>query len=68
MPDLESHWFAERLAYLGQGLLTGIIERQKASKTFPRLMSNPKAEGLHRPRGKAPFARECRQALPPRVK
>ena len=63
MPDLENHWFTERLAYLGRSLLTGAVWRRKARDTFPRLKSGPKAEGQRKPRGKAPFARECHKAL-----
>ena len=63
MPDLESHWFAERLAYQGRCLSTGAVWRRKARMCFPHLMSNPKAEGRRRPRGRVPFVRECHQAL-----
>ena len=45
MPDLESHWLAERLAYLGRSLTGDAVWRLKASRTFPRLKSDPKAEG-----------------------
>ena len=37
--------------------------RQKASRTFPRLQSDPKAEGRRRPMNEALFVRECRTAL-----
>ena len=37
--------------------------RRKASRTFPRLNSDPKAEGQRRPLGEALFVRECRKAL-----
>ena len=37
--------------------------RRKASWTFPRLKSDPKAEGRRRPLGEALFVRECRKAL-----
>ena len=63
MLDLESLWFAERLAYLGRWLSTGAVWIWKARKTFSHLMSNPKAESRRRPRGEAPFARECYQAF-----
>ena len=63
MPDLENHWFAERLAYLGRSLSKNIAWRRKASDTFPRLKSDPKAEGQRELRDKAPFDRECRKAL-----
>ena len=46
MPDMESHWLAERLAYLGRSLTGDAVWRRKASRTFPRLQSDPKAEGL----------------------
>ena len=45
MPDLESHWLAERLAYLGRVLTGDSVWRRKASRTFPRLDSDAKAEG-----------------------
>ena len=63
MPDLESHWHAERLTNLGISLTGDAVWRQKASRTFPRLQSNPKAKGLHKPMGEAQFVRECRTAL-----
>ena len=63
MPDLESHWLAERLAYLGHVLTGDSVWRRKASRTFPRLNSDPKAEGRRRPWGEALFDRECRKAL-----
>ena len=63
MPDLESHWLAERLAYLGRSLTGDSVWRRKASRTFPRLQSDPKAEGRRRPLGEALFVRECRKAL-----
>ena len=63
MPDLESHWLAERLAYLGRSLTGDSVWRRKASGTFPRLQSDPKAEGRRKPLGEALFVRECRKAL-----
>ena len=63
MPDLESHWLAERLAYLGRSLTGDAVWRGKASRTFPRLNSDPKAEGRRRPLGETLFVRECRKAL-----
>ena len=63
MPDLESHWLAERLAYLGRSLTGDAVLRLKTSWTFPRLKSDPKAEGRRRPLGEALFIRECRKAL-----
>ena len=63
MPDLESHWLAERLAYLGRSLTGDAVWRRKASRTFPRLKSDPKAKGRRKPLGEALFIRECRKAL-----
>ena len=63
MPDLESHCLAERLADLGQSLTGDAVWRRKASRTFPRLQSDPKAEGRRKPLGEALFVRECRKAL-----
>ena len=63
MPDLESHWLAERLAYLGRSLTGDAVWRQKASRTFPRLKSDPKAEGRRKSLGETLFVRECRKAL-----
>ena len=60
MPDLESHWLAERLAYLGRSLTGDSVWRRKASRTFPRLKSDPKAEGRRKPLGETLFVRECR--------
>ena len=63
MPDLESHWLAERLAYLGISLTGDAVWREKASRTFPRLKSDPKAEGRRKPLGEALFVCDCRTAL-----
>ena len=63
MPDLESHWLAERLAYLGRSLSGDAVWRRKVSQTFPRLQSDPKAEGRRMLRGETPFVCECRAAL-----
>ena len=63
MPDLESHWLAERLAYLGRSLMEDAVWRQKASWTFPHLKSDPKAEGQRKPLGEALFVHECQTAL-----
>ena len=63
MPDLESHWFAERLAYLGRSLTGDAVWRRKASRTFTRLRLDPKAEGLRKLIGETVFVRECRVAL-----
>ena len=60
MLDLETHWFAERLAYLGRFLS---VWRLKASDTFPRLKSNSKAEGQRKLRGEPAVVCECRKAF-----
>ena len=63
MPDLESHWVAERLAYLGRSLTGDAVWRRKVGRIFPRLKSDPKAESRRKPLGEALFVRECRTAL-----
>ena len=63
MPDLESHWLTERLAYLGRSLMTDRVWSLKVRKAFPRLRVNPKAEGRRRPKGEPPFGIKCRKAL-----
>ena len=63
MPDPESPWLAERLAYLGRSLSGDAVWRQKASRTFIHLKSDPKAEGRRKPLGKALFVCKCRTAL-----
>ena len=63
MPDLESHRLVERLAYLGRSLTGDAVWRRKASRTFPRIKSDPKAERRRKPLGEALFVRECRTAL-----
>ena len=50
MPDLESHRLAERLAYQGQSLTKKTVWGHNVRDVFPRLRSNPGAEGHHRPR------------------
>ena len=62
-PDLESHWLAERLAYFGRSLTGDAVWKQKTSRTFPRLKSDPKTEGRRKPLGEALFVREYRTAL-----
>ena len=62
MPYLESHWLSERLAYLSRSLTGDSVWRRKASRTFLRLKSDPKAEGRRWPLGEALFVRECRKA------
>ena len=59
MPDPESHWIVERLAYLDRFLSRGTVWGQKVRVVFPRLKSNPEAEGHRRPRDETPFASEC---------
>ena len=59
MPDLESHWLAEKLAYLGRILTGTAVWRLKASRTFPRLQSDPKAEGRRKPVGETLFVRDA---------
>ena len=63
MPDLESHWLAERLAYLGRSLSGDAVWRRKVNDTFPRLESDAKAEGRRKPISEALFVREFRTAL-----
>ena len=63
MPDLESHWLAERLAYLDQFFLEDAVWRLKESRTFLRLQSDPKAEDRRQLIDETPFVRECRKAL-----
>ena len=63
MPDLESHLLAERLAYLSRSLMEDAVWRRKASRTFPRLKSDPKVEGLRKPMDETAFVRECRAAF-----
>ena len=46
MPDLESHWLAERLVYLGRSLLRDMVWGQEMRVVFPRLKSNPEVEGI----------------------
>ena len=54
MPDLESHWLAERLAYLGR-VLGDSVWRPKVSRTFPRLKSDPKAKHRFSASAERPF-------------
>ena len=64
MPDLESHWLAERFAYLGRSLTGDVGWRRKSSRTFPSLQSDAKAEGRCRPMGEALFVRAALRNLP----
>ena len=63
MPDLESHWLAERLTNLGRSLTRDAVWRRKTSRTFPRLKSDSKAEGRRKPMGETPFVCESRAVL-----
>ena len=63
MPDLASHRLAERLAYLGRSLTTGVVWSLKVGVAFPDLRLCPKAEGRRRPRDEPSFVTECREAL-----
>ena len=56
MLDLENHWFAGRLAYFDRSLSTDVVWRRKARNTFPRLKSDPKAEGQRKSKGEELFA------------
>ena len=60
MPDLESNWLTEKLAYLGRSLLGDAVWRRKASRTFPHGKSDPKAEGRRKPMGETQFVNKCR--------
>ena len=57
IPDLESHWLTERLAYLGRSLTTDAVWGLMVRDGFSRLRSNPEAEGRRRPRDDALFTR-----------
>ena len=63
MPDLKSHWLAERLAYLGRSLTGDAVWRRKVSWTFPRLKSDPKTYVNLQPLGEALIVHECQTAL-----
>ena len=63
MPDLDSHWLAERLAYLGRSLTKDTVWGHKMRNVFLYLKSNPKAEARRRPGNDIPFVRKCRRAL-----
>ena len=51
MVDLESHWLAERLAFLGRFLMGDAVWKCEIEVALLKLASNPKAEGCHRPKG-----------------
>ena len=59
MPYLENHWFAERLASPGWSLSTDAVWRRKASDSFLRLKSDPKAEDRRKLRGEALFSEDA---------
>ena len=63
MPDLESHWLAERQAYLGWFLPRDTVWGQKVRDVFPCLESDPEAKGRHKPKGAATFTHKYRKAL-----
>ena len=63
VPDLESHWFAERLACLGRYLSRDMVWGQKVRVVFPRPKSNPEIEGRRRLRDEALFVCDCCMAL-----
>ena len=48
---------------MGRSLSEDAAWRRKARRTFPRLKSDPKAEGRRKPKGEAPFVRECRAGV-----
>ena len=52
-----------RLAYLGQSMSGDTVWRRKTSRTFPRLKSDPKAEGRRTLMGETPFVHECHTAF-----
>ena len=57
MPGLESYWLAEKFAYLGGSLTGDALWRRKVCRTFPRLKSERKADGLRKPMGETAFVR-----------
>ena len=63
MPGLESHRLTERLDYLGRSLTMDAVWSLKVRVAFPRLKSNPKAEGRRRLRDETPYVSECCRAL-----
>ena len=63
MPDLESHWLAERLAFPDQSLTKDTVWGPKLRKASPHLMSTPKGESHCKPRSEALFFAESRKAL-----
>ena len=63
MPGLDNHLFAERRAYLGKSLSKDALWRRKLRAVFPRLKSDPKAEGRRRLWGEALFVCKYCKAL-----
>ena len=63
MPDLEIHWLAKRLAFLGRFLSWDMVWGRKVKDVFPRLESDPEAKGRCKPKLDTPFPRECCKAL-----
>ena len=63
IPELEKHCFPKRMVYFGRSLSKDSVRRQKAKDTFPRLKTDPKAEGRRKLESEAPFVCECRTAL-----
>ena len=63
MQDLESHWLAERLAFLSRSLTTDAVWSLRVGVAFPNLGLCPSAESRRRPRDEPPFVIECRRAL-----
>ena len=63
MPDLESHWLAETLAYLGRLLSTDTVWGLKVRVIFPDLRLRLEAESCHRPRDEPSFIIDCHGAL-----
>ena len=60
MPDLESHWLADRLVYQDRSLSRETVWNQKMSVIFPRLMSYPEVEGRSRPKNETLIASAAR--------
>ena len=64
MPDLESHWLAERLTHLDRSLSSDTVWGQKVKDVFLYLESDHKAEVRRKPKGAAPFTRKALSKLP----
>ena len=61
IPNLKSHWLAERLAFLGRSLMEETVWKRKIEVAFPNLASNPVTKSCCRPKGEAVFFAECRK-------